>query len=225
MILCVQNESFTSEIEVNSFANSFRFYLKLIFFLYSKYLIKVAQNSFERSILNGVALCGGPCFYTYCLCYLWKCIKELPSELIYDLFEINPDNSSKSYSMKFLKLSLIKNIKLIFMSYIKNLLEHDLDEYKLDLECGHLFHSGQDSICLCGLFSINNINGINLNISDLNYDLIYNTDILSFSGNKAVKRNDKHLRLIDCYESKLNAFKLARDILSTILHIGVFIYS
>ena len=177
----------------------------------------MAQNSFQRVILNGKAFCGGACFYTYCLCFAWRyLLKSLKNQVV----------------KKHVACNLLKRFSSIFIhKFARFLLAHeDLDDYRLNIECGHLFYK-ESNICECGLFEIQDDNKFAEHVISLtNENLFYNQEIdaqniLSFNEKSTcyLKRNKPFL--IDCYESKLNAFKLLKDILSTVSHIGVFIYN
>ncbi len=176
----------------------------------------MAQNSFQRAILNGKAVCGGACFYTYCFCYAWRyLLKSLGNHVV-----------KKHLACKLLNIFL----SIFINKFAKFLVAHeDLDDYRLSTECGHLFYK-DSNVCECGLFEIENEKKLAEHLISLtNESLFFNQNmehlnIVSFhEGSKHLKRNKPSL--IDCYESKLNAFKILKDILATVSHIGVFIYN
>jgi hypothetical protein len=105
------------------------------------------------------------------------------------------------------------------MSFIQKLIDQDKKEnYVLSLENGHCFYGKSKSRCICGLVEIEDSTFIDLN--DLNpLNIIDCTKIL----NRPLEKCKPIL--LDCYESKLNVFKLTRDLISTISNIGVFIYN
>lgn len=133
---------------------------------------------------------------------------------------------------KHVACNLMKKFSSIFIhKFAKFLLAHeDLDDYRLNFECGHLFYK-DSTLCECGLFKIEDENKFGEHVTSLtNENLFYNREIdvqniLSFneSSTTYLKRNTPFL--IDCYESKLNTFKLLKDVLSTVSHIGVFIFN
>jgi hypothetical protein len=200
--------------------------------------------AFQRTILNGAALVGGPCFYTYCMSYMWKSLYDN-----FDYLQIEySQNQIKSSVRKSMQLSLMRKIKSIFMKYLSRLLDSHYSEYKLNFETGHLFHirdmindSERDtkvSTCDCGLFSATlktkNLTEYFLDLSFDGFHLILDNfdKILSFEKLQGetndihvIRNNEEKVRFIDCYESKVNALKIARDILSTIMHIGVFVHN
>lgn len=180
-------------------------------------MLNIVQYSFQRTVSNGVVICGGPCFYTFCLCHLWKNIREISTESFGD-YEAN---RQKNYQT----LWNIKILRQIFVHFITRLLENDLNNYTLDLQCGHLFEFKSEIIslkCLCGLFNYNqNSNFVNLSSNESSFPSIETKSILEES-----RLKDKHqynLKLIDCYESKLNVFRTSRDVLVTLLNIGTYV--
>jgi len=133
---------------------------------------------------------------------------------------------------KHLAYNLLKKFRSIFiLKFAKFLLAHqDLDDYRLNIQSGHLFYK-DSSQCECGLFKIEDKSKFSEHVTSLtNENSFYNQEVdvenlLSFDErlNSCLKRNKPFL--IDCYESKLNAFKLLKDVLSTVSHIGVFIFN
>lgn len=115
-----------------------------------------------------------------------------------------------------------KQLKQIFLNYFLRLLEHDSSEYSINLACGHLFLK-TSSNCVCGLFNTENANSIDLDDDilldsiDLSQNIFSNSDIHN-------QKRISSLKFIDCLESKLNALIVARDILATVLNVGVFIH-
>lgn len=186
MIVCVQNESLTYDLE---------------------YLLKVVEFNFQRTVRAGFGLCGGACFYTYCICFLWKYITS---------------NTSPVKQMDLFNLKKI--IKIVFFKYAKNLLDKS-KEYRLDLKSGHLFNN--DLKCNCGLYKLNNLKFDYNSLLDLDDDI--NFVSINFSNllttNTDLSRTESDIKLIDSLDSKINVFKLAREILASILQIGVFIHN
>lgn len=122
-----------------------------------------------------------------------------------------------------------KQLRQIFLPYITQLLEKDLADYSLDLNCGHLFEINSNKNCTCGLFSSfstpeDSNSRIDLS-DDFNINKIDFSKIFSSDCNNKIFKNNAKVVLIDCFDSKLNALNLTRDILGTLLNIGVFIYS
>ena len=79
-----------------------------------------------------------------------------------------------------------------------------------------------DLNCNCGLFKLKELTQTHIDLNDMvNFSLIDFVNILV--------PNEHLLRIstnfIDCYHSKINAFMLAREILSSILQIGVLIHN
>ena len=63
-------------------------------------------------------------------------------------------NEKKAFS-KFYILTLIKQLKKLFIKYLKCLIQYELDEYKIDIESGHLFFAANRNLrCECGLFEL-----------------------------------------------------------------------
>ena len=192
-----------------------------------KYLVKSMQSVFQRSIMNGRVFCGAACFHTYNLCFSAKYLNSLlKNSSIKDfLGEMNENKISP----KFFILTLIKQLKKIFTKYLKCLLEHDLDEYKIDIESGHLFYVNSKNLkCECGLFVLENIKKDDLGLIEFSDDfsLLEKEILLTFNKNSIrLTKKEENLRLIDCYESKINCFKVIRDIISSIYQIGVFVYN
>ena len=187
----------------------------------------MAQHGFQRSILNGAMFCGGACFHTYCITYVAKYLNSLSPNALYEILEIR---NTEKLAPKFLKLSLIKKVKQLFSSYTRCVLENDLDEYKIDLECGHVFRLNSSHInCECGLFKLTSTASSDLLLVDFfnDFSLVECQSLLSFNEKNSDRlvKNEENAILLDCYESKLNAFKIARDILSSVLHVGVFVYN
>ncbi len=118
------------------------------------------------------------------------------------------------------KIKLINYFKHIFINFIQTLLDQDrIEDYALSLESGHCFNSKSEFRCICGFVETKNFTFIDLNDLDP-LTIIDSENILEH------KMLNKHPpTLLDCYESKLNVFKITRDLLSTILNIGVFIYN
>ena len=172
-----------------------------------QYLLKVAQATFQRTFFSGVGVCGGACFYTYSMCFAWKSLANQ--------FKLVNKNRASLFSQ-------MNVIKSVLFSFAKNLLDES-DEWRLDLSSGHLFKIN-DLNCNCGLFKSNETiihSFIDLN-DNINYSLIEFKEIL-VPNNESLLRNSP--RFIDCYDSKINALMLAREILSSILQIGVFIHN
>lgn len=89
------------------------------------------------------------------------------------------------------------------------------------LYSGHFFKIGYLE-CECGMIIRQN----NDNLYDLNDSDLRQLDIsLIFSNQNSFEINLNNLKLIDCLQSKINAFKIARDILSTYLHVGILVTS
>ena len=86
------------------------------------------------------------------------------------------------------------------------------------MNSGHLFESNLS--CNCGLFN----NKLNENFIDLNDEINYMT--INFKDILSIKlTNESNVELLDSVDSKINVFKLAREILISILQIGVFIHN
>ena len=137
-------------------------------------------------------------------------------------------NANTKYSVKFLILTLTKQLKQIFFSYFRCLLNDDPDEYKIDIESGHLFHTkSNNSNCECGLFKLKNFN-LDKDLIEIldDFSMLESERILAFSQtSQRLTKIEENICLIDCFESKINCLKIAHDILSSIIHLGVFIYT
>ena len=122
-----------------------------------------------------------------------------------------------------LKIKLINYFKHILINFIQTLLDrNEMENYVLNLESGHCFQSKSKSHCICGLIESKNLK-IFVDLNDLDPINIIDcekNDLLKF-----IMLNKYPPILLDCYESKLNVFKITRDLISTILNIGVFIYN
>lgn len=171
----------------------------------------MAQNTFRRTVISGAAICGGPCFYTYCLCYLWKNLEPMLREL-----------SDEETALKRATIvPYLRHLKSIFQPYFIQLLDNDIIEYRIDLDSGHLFHE-ESSHCVCNLFNSSKQSRLVGLDDDLFLDTIDFSSILSDSTDR--RNHPSETVFIDCLESKLNALTVSRDILSTILNVGVFIH-
>ena len=189
-------------------------------FISFKYLIKVAENSFQRSILNGSAFCGGPCFYTYCMCVSWKFIRDKFSGSLNAATIKDRHFYNKTADI----FNLFKTLKQTFISFAKCLLLDDLYDYDLDLQSGHLFSTSSDSIsCICGFIRREQANTMINLFEEINFDQIDFSLVLSHRINVR-QEAESNVDLVDCCESKLNCFKLAREITASILQVGVFIH-
>jgi hypothetical protein len=160
------------------------------------------ESCFQRTILSGYVLCGGPCFYTYTICYLWK--------YLYFKFEMEL-NKPRIYSF------MIK-IHSIFENYFRHLLIHDIYDYYIQIESGHLFYNS-NKYCECELFEkIETNQKIDAFSNDFNINQIDFNRVLNNSVN-----SNKVPKILDCFESKLNSLNVVKNILSTAFQIGVFI--
>jgi hypothetical protein len=145
---------------------------------------------------------------------------------------LNINNLSNNMLLK-------KMIKNLFLNYAITLIDHNgsndgtlSDLYKLNIKCGHLFYiNTSESInnCHCGLYSCSNKNDFIDIFDDNNESYLINSssDFLvasNLNGESLLTKSTSNVNILDCAESKLNSFKLVRNILSTILQIGVFIY-
>ena len=95
------------------------------------------ESCFQRTILSGYVFCGGPCFYTCVICYLWK-------------YKYNYLNFKTEFNKPLIYSFMIK-IQSIFGNYLRNLLKHDSFDYYIQSESGHLFYNGNKN-CECDLF-------------------------------------------------------------------------
>lgn len=182
--------------------------------------------------MNGAASIGGPCFYTVSMCYLW----QLTPEIVLRRNKSSSSSSNATKSESNLVVWHLKQIKSLFFNFFQRLLQHDSAEYSLDLHSGHLFHRNNTE-CVCGLLILcpdspnHHHRSTTTMMMRLDDDLsIELADFVSrlFAANLdqtlAQRINPRPVRLLDCLDSKLNALGVARDILTTILNIGVFIH-
>lgn len=173
--------------------------------------MEVAQSSFRRTIINGLATCGGPCFYTTSMCYVWKTLPELIGEIF------------GSEGVKNTRLVWhMKKFRRVFSKYFNQLLEYEYNEYDLDLDSGHLFHDNETE-CVCGLFSSTQRSN-SMRLDDESSFELSNFSSKIFLNSTIERKKTTNLKLIDCFDSKLNALSVTRDILATLLNIGVFIH-
>lgn len=181
--------------------------------------MEVAQCSFRRTIMSGSTACGGPCFYTSMLCQTWHSLSKI----------LTSDNNHQSTKTTTQRLVWnLKQFRAVFANYFNRLLVDDYDEYAIDLDSGHLFHRPQkqnlNNECVCGLFSSESSNFLRLDddraldLAEFPSKLFSNPDVLTRKTHKPSPR------LLDCLESKLNALNVARDLLTTLLNVGVFIH-
>ena len=180
-------------------------------------MVKVAQNSFQRAILNGHILCGGACFYTYSISFLWKFLYQ---EFI-DSFQ-SANRTRQNFVNKSRIFDLMKSIKRIFMNFARYLLPSTLDEYNIDLTSGHLFQINV-SQCDCSLIHKEQLEmSVNLmgeiSFREIDFERILNHKI------HVRKEAELDMQLMDCFDSKLNCLKLTREVIGSILQVGVFIH-
>jgi hypothetical protein len=166
--------------------------------------------------------------------FMWRSLYDNFDHLLAD--STSEKSHIKGSARKAMQISFMKKVKSIFMKYLTRLLVRHSSEYKLNLETGHLFCLKQEQkfTCKCGLFSTK-INQqlsvdsfVELSFDDFNPVLDNFDKVLSYEKNEVieiVRNEESNVKLIDCYESKVNALKIASDILSTVLHIGVFVYN
>jgi hypothetical protein len=156
---------------------------------------------------------------------LWKNLTQLAATAT----TTNASNSSPpSHHFAAWYASILKQT---FVHFLTPLLERDLNDYRLDLSCGHLFSFNDPSTrqCVCGLFSLphgsSSSSSTMMNLSTNDYHTVDESKLLLDSRleNKNDHVSSSSIKLIDCLESKLNAFKVSKDILATILNVGVFI--
>ena len=181
------------------------------------------------------------------MCFLWKCFSQIKnndakSELWDAVFEDFEEVINES-ARKSINLSFLKKIKHIFVSYLKKLLSKHISEYRVNLETGHVFYASDknETSCKCGLFTAKSNDSsfvgffsddfLDLEFEDF-YSILNNSDQLlcfneqlNFRRKFNLIRNETNIKHIDCFESKVNGLKIARDILSTIMQIGVFVHN
>lgn len=140
------------------------------------------------------------------MCYVWKKLPEIIGEY---------EGAKKTRLVWH-----IKKFRRIFSKYFNQLLEYESNEYELDLDSGHLFHDNETE-CVCGLFrSTEQSNSMRLD-DESSIEL---TDFSSKIFSNSTTKITQNLKLIDCFDSKLNALSVTRDILATLLNVGVFIH-
>ncbi len=163
-------------------------------------MVQIAESCFKRAIMNGFGVCGGACFYSYCLCFAWKFILE------------------KKVDRQIEKC--LRNMKALFVRFLKNLIDYEetCDCY-INMLDGH-FYSHADK-CDCGAFKVDpNLAGvmkIRIIDDDHNFQFVRPSSILSGSIVESTPC------LIDCHESKTNALQLAHRLFITFSQIGGFI--
>ncbi|CAF0840593.1 unnamed protein product [Brachionus calyciflorus] len=176
-LVCVPNESFTPEIE---------------------YVLKTTEKVFQRTIMSGYGLIGGPCFYSYCIAFLWK-------------HELKTDRQNQVKNFRI--------IKELFYKFLKKLIDSEC-EYLMSVNTGHLFKK-ESEFCECGLV-LQNLKQDFLDLDSVDFRL---DNLKLFDNQKIFKIDFNNIKLIDCIHSKLNCLKITRDVLSTLLHIGIFVSS
>lgn len=153
------------------------------------------------------------------MCYLWKFIYQEFNSCFKDS---NEDKYRQININKAKVFELMKTVQIIFTNFFKCLLEKGLSNYFLDISSGHLFLNGKR--CNCGLLNqsdsvtawVNLYEEINYN--EINFELMLKHQISERCN------AEKAILLIDCFESKLNCLKMVREILGSILQVGVFIH-
>lgn len=183
--------------------------------------MKVAQYTFQRAILTGRVFCGGPCFYTYSLCYLWKFLYQ---EFKVSAFTVSATESRRQTSINKAKVfELLKVLKHIFINFARCLLDHSFVEYDIDLTNGHLFHMNKTR-CNCGYIQLDRSKSLSAD-SKVNIFEETNFNLIDFEAVLEYKMSDKgSLELMECCESKLNALRITQEIVVSILQVGVFIH-
>jgi hypothetical protein len=153
-----------------------------------------------------------------------------------DIFDFETDNI-KTSTRKSIIISFMNKTRQIFMGYIKALIQKHPCDYEINLNTGHIFYLNSETSrtmqsCKCGLFSMKATERTHFTFFTLDSDdlgrIVDNLELfLSFSqeSNNRIIRNELNVRLIDCFESKLNCFKVISDVLTTILNVGVFVYN
>lgn len=160
-----------------------------------QHVLKVSERSFQRAVLSGYGLIGGPCFYSYCITFLWSKIENKKKEIE--------------------KFKFIRNL---FFQFLEKLTDKE-HEYGICLRSGHYFKN-ESMKCECGIiarqqkYDLYNLN--NSDLREINFSHL-------FENQNSYEICLKNLRLIDCFESKINAFKIARDVLSTFFHVGIIV--
>jgi hypothetical protein len=154
--------------------------------------------------------------------FVWKCLCE----------EHELDKETTSARKANLVL-LMKKYQSIFSKYYSRLLTSHSTDFKLSLQTGHVFYKSNAN-CKCGLFTRTKNDPhyfFDLGFEDLCFVINNSRVLLSFNelldkdNEMSLIKNVENVKLIDCCESKINALKVARDILSTVMHIGVFVYN
>ncbi|RNA41161.1 usick-Kaufman Bardet-Biedl syndromes chaperonin, partial [Brachionus plicatilis] len=153
IVVGVQNESFTSELE---------------------YVLKITERTFQRGVLSGYGLIGGPCFYSYCINFLWSRIEKKREEIK--------------------KLIFVKNL---FFKFLKSLTDAEC-EYGICLNTGHYFNI-ESLKCECGMIIRRNKDNL-FDLDDFNLDKL-NINLI-FKNQNFYEINLKNLKLIDCFQSK-----------------------
>lgn len=107
----------------------------------------------------------------------------------------------------------------IFTKYLKTILYKPLNQYRVSQHTGHLFRL-QSEYCECKLLKIKQVQERHIDFAAL-------TQTYKITANEWEKyflRNEESVTLISCFESKINAIKVMRDILLSILSLGIYIH-
>lgn len=187
-------------------------------------MVKVSQHTFQRAILAGRVFCGGACFYTYSLCYLWKFLYQ---EFKASAFAATIESRRQTSINKAKVFELLKALKHIFINFARRLLDNSTVEYNIDLMNGHLFHVNKTR-CNCGYIQLDR----SMTCAETNKANIFeetNFNLVDFDSLLEYKLSDKgtalaNLELMECCESKLNALRITQEIVVSILQVGVFIH-
>lgn len=151
------------------------------------------------------------------MCYLWK--------LLFEEFVGNIESRDRQSYINTAKLyGLMNTIKIVFLSFFKRLLSRKLEHFKLDISCGHLFEINQPR-CNCGFILAQSSDAsIFLSLYEqVKFEKSWLSRIFE-NGENFERKSSEHIKLIDCAESKLNSIKITREIIASILQIGVFIH-
>ncbi len=157
------------------------------------------------------------------MCYLWKFLYQ---EFSATFTSTNKDR--QTYMKRSKIFQLMASIKTIFISFAKNLLNTSLFDHRLDTSSGHLFQTGKER-CHCGLLETQerskpSASGSLINMFEpVDFARVNFAEMLCHELSER-EHAEGNLNLMDCLESKVNCLMICREVVSSILQVGVFLH-
>ena len=154
------------------------------------------------------------------MCLIWKYLNETIDQHLLRLVKVRPTRlvqASKTSSniRRTTLIRLASKIRLVFSSFYNQLTGQSRHDHRIDYSSGHLFVQPSSPTCHCGLVILPNKGLLDESeLTDLDFDRLLTASL-------SVNRRGK---LLDCFESRLNAIRTARDVLSALFQVGVFVH-